>query len=200
MINWVGADSWFQARMKRGTAESLLREMDVNEQHAIAIGASIYYQNAKREDENGALKGAVIAQAPEKGKLELAQLIVAGWTLFSQDKDMPAEIRVLSRGMKAACVDLAMPAWVLDQLHFADSREGFQCAEMGEIIGVAFEAGMVATVRSGRRAPQMSPGTARRLLRDMGVDEGVAIRIGSKIDAAHRACKAEWECRKESDD
>jgi hypothetical protein len=115
---------------------------------------------------------------------DIARLLVSSLALAkseSVERQVPTSHGILDRAIRD-CHD-QFPLWAREQLHFADSRVGWQCIELPAILGWAQTAELTSAPNPSYRLAdiRVSPYVARVLLRRIGVAEAEAAELGRKL-------------------
>jgi hypothetical protein len=130
---------------------------------------------------------------------DVAELLVASWKLAGDDDvRMPTSHGVLDHALKDLVDnEPSLPSWVRDALTFADTRVGLRCLELPEILDRAQESGLTAEPNPYyvRTAIKVDSLVCRRMLRDVGVDEAVARRLGQRMREKTEALSKEDQDR-----
>ena len=115
---------------------------------------------------------------------DVAELLVASWKLANGDVRMPTSHGVLDHALRDLVDNEAdLPDWVRGNLTFADTRVGLRCLELPEILDSAQENGLTTEPNPTyvTTAVKVDSLICRRMLRDLGVEEGTATRWGKRI-------------------
>jgi hypothetical protein len=114
---------------------------------------------------------------------KVAQLLVSSWSLGAGGQRVPTSNGVLDRALKSAYDSGALPAWVREEIHFANSRIGLQCVELPAILDWAQAAELTSAPNPSYRFAELkvSPRVARVLLRKLKVSEKDAGALGKLL-------------------
>lgn len=115
---------------------------------------------------------------------DVAELIIASWKLANGSERMPTSHGILDRALKDLLAsEPDVPTWVHDSLTFADTRVGFRCLELPEILDSAQESGLTSEPNPTyvTTAIKVDDLICRRILRDLGISEDAARRWGIRI-------------------
>lgn len=126
---------------------------------------------------------------------QLAKLLVCSWVLGGNDsQDLPTSHGVLDRALQLAREQGALPEWFWQQMHFAESRVGYQCVELPELLEWAQTAELteVPNPTYRRTRIKVTPGVARRMLADLDVAAAEAAAWGEALRAAASQAVAEF--------
>jgi hypothetical protein len=125
----------------------------------------------------------------------LAEFIVAAWRLANgAGKRMPTSHGILDRALAdVLSKEPAIPAWVKDNLTFADTRVGLRCLELPGILDSAQESFLTSEPNPtyAATAIKVDDLICRRMLRDIGVGTEDAIRWGRRLREVAEAAVAE---------
>jgi hypothetical protein len=116
---------------------------------------------------------------------ETAQLIVCCW-LLGPNTDLPTSHGVLDRALYQAKEKGALPEWAWKDLHFVDSRIGFQCVELPAILNWAQSAELTSAPNPSYSVAELkiTERVAKRLLAGLDVSEEQARALGSILGVA----------------
>lgn len=115
---------------------------------------------------------------------ELAEFLTASWRLANAEARMPTSHGVLDK----ALFDLKdqLPPRYRDVLSFGRTRVGFRCYELPEILYCA-QANLLTSEPNPTYLTttiQIEDGTARRILRRLGVDPKQGLEFGKQLMSA----------------
>jgi len=101
---------------------------------------------------------------------DFAELLVAAWRLSGDTPQVPTSHGLHDRALAAALDKGAFPSWQRE-LHFAQSRVGLQCVELGDVLTRAQRAEFTAVSNPSYQTTtiRISQNAARHLLRRHGV-------------------------------
>lgn len=118
--------------------------------------------------------------------LDIAQLLVACWTLSGKENKIPTSHGLLDRVLEAACNTNKLPEWACKELHFVDSRIGLQCVELPAILDWAQKAELTKAPNPSYKFAeiQVSEWVAKKLLKQLKVSEDNAIKWGRSLRAS----------------
>jgi hypothetical protein len=115
----------------------------------------------------------------------LAEFIVAIWRLANgAGKRMPTSHGILDRALaELVKAETGVPAWVKDNLTFADTRVGLRCLELPGILDCAQESFLTSEPNPtyAATAIKVDDIICRRMLRDIGVKDEDATRWGARL-------------------
>jgi hypothetical protein len=124
---------------------------------------------------------------------DVAQLLVSCWSLSGKDQDddnlIPTSHSILDRALKDLADRNELPRWVLDEIHFVDSRIGLQCIELPTILDWAQKAELTSAPNPSYQVTQVQirKPTAKKLLWRLGVSDDKASEWGKLLrDAVER--------------
>jgi len=120
------------------------------------------------------------------GTYALARLLVSCWTLSGDDRTIPTSHGLLDRALRAAIKEGAWPDWARSQLHFVDSRVGWQCVELPSILLWAQRAELTTAPNPSYRYTETQIGRrfAERIARRLDVSVEDARRWGTMLREA----------------
>jgi hypothetical protein len=126
---------------------------------------------------------------------ELAKLLVCCWILGDKDpQPLPTSHGILDRALQLVKDQAILPAWVWDELHFADSRVGLQCVELPEILDWAQTAELTQVPNPSYQTTtvKINAAIARRLLGGLNVAPELAAAWGKALREAARQAVEEF--------
>lgn len=115
---------------------------------------------------------------------DMAQTLVSCWVLANEgDRLIPTSHGLLDRGLHRAVESSAFPDWMRQELQFADSRIGLQCIDLPDLLDWAQRAELTSAPNPSYHTVQVqiSPRVARRLLRQLGINEDDAAAWGKAL-------------------
>jgi hypothetical protein len=114
---------------------------------------------------------------------ELAQLLVAIWSVSGSERRIPTSHGVLDRALKTVADQGLFPSWAREHLHFTDSRVGLQCVELPSILDWAQVADLTSAPNPSYRYTEIrvSSRVARKLLKDLHLSEEEAQQLGRAL-------------------
>jgi hypothetical protein len=117
---------------------------------------------------------------------DLAQLVISCWRLSTDDRLIPTSNGVLDLALKRAVDEGAFPGWARKAMHFVDSRSGWECVELTEILKWAQQAQLTTAPNPSYQTAevQVSERVAQTLLRRLGVSNEDASRWGTALKDA----------------
>ena len=115
----------------------------------------------------------------------LAEFIVAAWRLANGPDDrMPTSHGILDRALEDLVREEAgIPAWVKENLTFADTRVGLRCLELPSILDCAQESFLTSEPNPtyASTAIKVDDLISRRMLRDLKIEQDDAVRWGKRL-------------------
>jgi len=114
---------------------------------------------------------------------DVARLLISSLVLAKDEgvKRIPTSHGLLDKAIQDSLQ--RFPAWAREQIHMADSRVGWRCVEMPEILGWAQAAELTSAPNPYYREMELtaSPYVASVLLKRLGVDVAEARLLGEAL-------------------
>lgn len=115
----------------------------------------------------------------------LAEFIVAAWRLANGPQArMPTSHGILDRALEDLVrEEPSIPAWVKENLTFADTRVGLRCLELPSILDCAQESFLTSEPNPtyASTAIKVDELICRRMLRDLKITQEDAVRWGERL-------------------
>jgi hypothetical protein len=117
---------------------------------------------------------------------DLASLLVACWTIATDNAKIPTSHGILDRALRDAFDQGAFPTWARKIMHFADSRIGLQCVELPSILKWAQIQELTTAPNPSYEFTEIrvSERVAKQLLKRLDVAEEDALSWGRLINEA----------------
>ena len=105
--------------------------------------------------------------------LDIAEFLIASWTLAGTGEGIPASRGILDRALKEAIKHDSCPSWVRNELNFADSRGGLRCVELPSLLNWSQRAQLTSPLSPSCHSAQIliSENSARRILMNLNVSD-----------------------------
>jgi len=125
---------------------------------------------------------------------DVAQLLVACWSLAGADRRIPTSHGLLDRALQTACDQQAFPSWAREQLHFVDSRIGLQCVELPWILDWAQRGELTAAPNPTYHFTEVkiSESVSRSLVSALNIDPEVAKQWGHLLRHSLEEAKMDY--------
>lgn len=129
---------------------------------------------------------------------EMAEFLASAWKLANGDERIPTSHGILDEALYELRDEL--PAGFQNALSFGDTRVGFRCHELPQILYCA-QANLLTSEPNPRyltTSVQIDNGVARRLIKRQNLSVDAAREFGERLKAATDSAKAKVEAEGES--